>query len=88
MPGAEVEGAQTGSACRAAALPQRVMHGRPWQPRCWGCGDEPGLVGMPCPTACAGTVASLAAPTLGAFTPTLAPRQVLGALLAPPQASV
>lgn len=60
-------------ACRAATLPQRTIRGRPWQPRCLGCRDEPGLVGMPCPTACSGTTASLAAPTARAFTPTLVP---------------
>lgn len=47
-----------------------------------GCGDEPGLVGMPCPTTCFGTVVS------AAFAPTLAPKWVLSALLAPPQVSI
>lgn len=56
------------------------------QPRvpaqCLGCGNEPGSVGVLCPTTCSGTMASVATRTLGA--PTLSPEVVLGALLACP----
>lgn len=53
--------------------------------RCLGCGNEPGPMGMLCPTTSSGTVASMATLTLGA--PTLSPELVLGALLTHPWVS-
>lgn len=59
VPAAEAEGAQPGLACRVATLLQRVTRGRAWWPGCLRCRGEPELVGMPCPTVCSRSTASL-----------------------------
>lgn len=85
MPGAKAEGAQTGLACRGCCAPTEA-NAQPCVPaRCLGCGNEPGPVGVRCPTTSSGTVASVATLTLEA--PTLSLELVLGPLLAHPWVS-